>query len=219
MAASLPLMAARYGDYFDVDAILSEEERCPVRFAEAAVSLGHLDSSCADKDLPEGACVDLPLWLARSLHRRGKAVLTAPRCFNGAFRARLLADPKAINLRDKNAHFYELGLKLSPLLGDKAMADSLIKTFMPRYLELLDKSQSLRSEDVNAYTSTLTQLERGLFVDGYRSSSAFQRWRQRSSAKLVASHLVQHAHKRRKLEKPPGGGGVDAAVAAAAGRG
>ena len=53
--------------YFDIDEILAEEERVPVKFAAGAYRLGHLDASSATEDIQPDQTMDLPVWLALPL--------------------------------------------------------------------------------------------------------------------------------------------------------
>jgi GINS complex subunit 3 len=64
--------------YFDIDAILAEEQLLPCVFQTEAVGLGFLDASGVSDDLERSSRIDLPMWLAQDLMRRN--VRPAPPC-------------------------------------------------------------------------------------------------------------------------------------------
>lgn len=53
-------------EYFDVDAILTDNVKVPCTFEIAVPGLGYLESS-TESDIRKGTRVDLPLWLAEML--------------------------------------------------------------------------------------------------------------------------------------------------------
>ena len=58
------------GRYYDLDAILSEQETVPCTFHIDVIKIGHLDPHSPDSALRSGATVDLPLWLAKQVGAR-----------------------------------------------------------------------------------------------------------------------------------------------------
>jgi hypothetical protein len=89
-------------DYLSPAAILAEETLFPATVVYGASGLGRdLDPSCSTSDLPEGAEVELPLWLAQVLADRRMVRIGLPfayseRCVGRRRRRRRrLAPPRA----------------------------------------------------------------------------------------------------------------------------
>ena len=73
--------------YFDLDAILADEELIPAVFLTDVVGLGCLNASSVDDDIPAETRLELPLWLGRDLAVRNVSALGTVLLFS-AFRAR-----------------------------------------------------------------------------------------------------------------------------------
>ncbi len=56
--------------YFDLDALLAEEELVPCMFLTDAVGLGCLNAGSADDDVAKDTRLEMPLWLCRDLATR-----------------------------------------------------------------------------------------------------------------------------------------------------
>lgn len=68
--------------YYNVKAILAEEERVPVRFNTGVSGLGRqLDPSTSDEDLSTGSNVELPLWIIPELAVRNMVRVKLKKCF------------------------------------------------------------------------------------------------------------------------------------------
>ena len=65
--ASLSLLHTLNNDYYNIDSILMEQENVPCEMRTDIFKLGHLDPSSHERDLKQGARLDLPLWLAEKL--------------------------------------------------------------------------------------------------------------------------------------------------------
>lgn len=53
--------------YYDINAVLAEEERIPCELQTDIIKLGHLDKMRDDTNLQRGAKLLLPIWLAKEL--------------------------------------------------------------------------------------------------------------------------------------------------------
>lgn len=56
------------GRYLDIDEVLSEDERISCKVLQETSGLGHLNSNLNASDLPLGAKVDVPVWLAQAFY-------------------------------------------------------------------------------------------------------------------------------------------------------
>ena len=150
-------------DYYDVEAILREEERVPVVFRCAAHKLGHIDPSCGERDLPAGTRAELPHWVVRSLAQKQMVDVAAPRCFSDRVRAKLNADADSVALGDKCRNFYGLGLDLAAELGDEDLGAVLRRTMAHRFRRILDRALNSRGRDMVRYVNQLSELEKRVY--------------------------------------------------------
>jgi hypothetical protein len=98
-------------DYYDVDAILAEEELVPCCTLFDFSYLSHLDPDVASdhnngksnskhlRYLPENSRVKIPLWAVEKWAMLGYVRLSLPRHYGRKARERLEADPSEVDLR------------------------------------------------------------------------------------------------------------------------
>ena len=104
------------GSYFDLDDILSEEQRVPTTFLVPAAQLGHFMPGSEVRqidDLPKDTRLELPLWLSKNLVSKNMVRVDTPIFYGSRSRSRLKADAWSINIRDKCPYYYHVGKVLS----------------------------------------------------------------------------------------------------------
>ncbi len=182
------------GDYYDLDALLAENEGVPCRFNTAVYGLGRaLDPSCDAGDLAEGASCTVPFWMAQTLSRRNMAQPTLP----GVFRRRLRDDGFGMLQGDTGCHlFYEFARKLCtlPNLEERGLLEAFaLRTFRDRFVALLSahalRCDTQRAGDYRA--GTLANEELALFHVAQLSSRSFERWIYAKAARIEPSRLVR----------------------------
>ncbi|GAQ78162.1 hypothetical protein KFL_000090080 [Klebsormidium nitens] len=186
-------------DYFDLEAILAEEERVPVLFLTSVTGVGRaLDPSCDDDDLAEGVKVDLPQWLTKGqLSEKRFVEVRTPKCFNERVKKDIQADPGVVNLRERSAFFYAFGRSLCRILDNNAeLADFLLITFRGRYKDLLLQSHFAPDEDVQALKRIMTREEIRIFEAGRQSMQSFTQWRQRKDSIYNMAPILGKKRKR-----------------------
>jgi len=102
--------------YYDLDAILGEEQRVPTTFKVSAAQLGHFmpgNEVQQIEDLPKDTRLELPLWLSKILLERNMVALDMPPFYGSRNRSRLKADEWSINIRDKSPYYFRVGRTLS----------------------------------------------------------------------------------------------------------
>ena len=117
--------SARTGSrYFDIDDILATNQKMPCQFDQAAIGLGFIDPSSDDRDVPVGAKLELPLWLARALaiRRRPFVVVELPVAYRTTYRDILSADANVVDLHKLGPFFYDVGMKLLEFEHDEREA-------------------------------------------------------------------------------------------------
>jgi hypothetical protein len=88
--------------YYDVDAILAEEELVPCSTNFDFSYLSHLDPDLVDSKkhyLSESTRIKMPLWAIEKWATLGYVRLSLPRHFGKKARERLEADPSEVDLR------------------------------------------------------------------------------------------------------------------------
>jgi GINS complex subunit 3 len=87
--------------YYDIDAILAEEELLPCSTLFDFTYLAHLDPDLAEGEhfLPENSRVKIPLWAVEKWAVLGYVRLQLPRHYGRKARERLEADPSEVDLR------------------------------------------------------------------------------------------------------------------------
>jgi GINS complex protein len=115
--------------HLNIDLILSEDERIPCKFLVEGKNLGHLDSSNMENDLADGARVELPLWLAKSLSELKMVELELPKHYGSKMRDAIMAGAAPINLKDFSHYYFDVGLQLSKIKQDLDLQRSLRAAF------------------------------------------------------------------------------------------
>lgn len=177
-------------DYYDIQDILAEEERLPVRFRAGGTQIGRaIDPSCDDDDLKEGAKVDLPYWMAKCLASRNMIEVRLPKFYGERVRREVQADPGCISIRECSPFFYNFGLKAAPMVPDRSLPLFLLTTFRGRYQEVLARAHSCTDQDLTALKRLLSREEKELMEAGHQSMASHRWWLQRLEALSVASIL------------------------------
>jgi len=101
-------------DYYDLDNILSEEEKIPVSFLYPAWQLGFLDPGSGEEDLKRGAKVEVSVWLGKELQKNKYISLETPKLYGPKMRGALNADSQIISLHS-TPFFYHLGSLLAAM--------------------------------------------------------------------------------------------------------
>eukprot|EP00980_Cylindrotheca_fusiformis_P017944 scaffold5703_cov132-Cylindrotheca_fusiformis.AAC.3 len=111
-------MSSSSSSYFDVDAILAEEELIPCSTLFDFSHLAHLDpDDTGDGDyLAESSRIKMPLWAVREWAMLGFVRLSLPRHYGRKARERLEADPGDADLRKKNERYFSAGRMLVDLI-------------------------------------------------------------------------------------------------------
>ncbi|KAI5679042.1 hypothetical protein M9H77_09992 [Catharanthus roseus] len=166
-------------NYYDIDDILAEEEMVPAIFQESAYGVGLLESSDDTNMVEAGSKAELPFWLSCDLHGRGVISIDLPPWFRRDSRTRkeIGADAAHVDLRSRCQYFYELGLKIAPLVGDKTIGPFLLVAFQTRYKEVLVKAHTATPAVAPKYLTLLTNEEAKLYEVGQSSTAAFKKWR------------------------------------------
>eukprot|EP01135_Chromosphaera_perkinsii_P007619 Nk52_evm75s914 gene=Nk52_evmTU75s914 len=174
-------------NYYDLNAILAEELSVGCTFRISASNLGHFDQGSDNIHLEEGTNVELPLWLASILRKRNMVDMDTPNIFGPKYRASLKADASTVDLHSWCPHYYDVGMKIANLMGEPNLGPDLKQAFLDRFHLIMDLSLNSAHEDTSAFTSKLDELERQLFMSGFRAVIEYHKWHSRKIGKLSAS--------------------------------
>mmetsp|Transcript_19582 Transcript_19582/g.46757 ORF Transcript_19582/g.46757 Transcript_19582/m.46757 type:complete len:189 (-) Transcript_19582:1082-1648(-) len=174
-------------DYYDCDAIFSEETLIPTMFRTGARGVGRaLDPSNDQADLQQGSKVEIPFWMVRSLAERSMVEVQLPKCYNKRIRDKVQAGAEFVDLRTACPYFYEFGMKLNNLVLEEGLPDFLVNTFRVRYAELLTQCQSHDPRNCDQQhvkmRARLTVEEQQVFDAGCEGMAQLDGWRYSLSA-------------------------------------
>eukprot|EP00051_Salpingoeca_urceolata_P009559 m.115838 g.115838 ORF g.115838 m.115838 type:complete len:189 (+) comp16358_c0_seq1:400-966(+) len=185
--------------YYDIEAILAEQEAVPCSMTADVIKLGHLETGGSGRGdrskLRKGASVEFPLWLARVLKARNYVAMTHPAAFRSP--ERLKVDPSVHNLHEASPFFYQFGLDYAVLAGHEDTATLLIEVFQGRYRAVMDMAQNALHEDTLTPMAKLDHLERRLFQSGYQSDKEYQQWLKGDRGRLVAAPAIRDKKRKR----------------------
>ncbi|XP_023229180.1 DNA replication complex GINS protein PSF3-like [Centruroides sculpturatus] len=186
-------------NYFSIDDILATNERIPCRLELPLYKLGFLDSSSESNHLLAGHKIDLPFWLAESLHNRHIISIDLPKVYREAYREILLADANAVDLHKMGPYFYLFGQHLMsfPHRDKVEISKILSKTFRTRFRRIMDSSQNSLNDNSSCLKSNLDRTEEELFNVGKKAMMEFNGWQTRQTERISTSDLVV-IHKKRK---------------------
>eukprot|EP00850_Spirogloea_muscicola_P012634 SM000082S22876 [mRNA] locus=s82:387695:389153:+ [translate_table: standard] len=167
--------------YYDLDAVLVDDEQIPVLFRVGATGIGRaLDPSCDDDDLKKGAQVDLPLWMVQPLAGRNMIDVRLPRCYRDGLRKEMQADP---------------GVK------DRTLGAFVQSAYQGRYKDILVHAHSAPDKDISEMRRRLTNEEFSLMESGQKSMQHYKKWRLGEDG-LAEIAPILGKRRRRPLLKP-----------------
>ena len=181
--------------YWDIDDFLAEEEPVSVACQQQCYNMAFLNNSAKgnDKDLLPGTKLDIPLWLAKRLSRTNdeKFIIIIPVIYRENFQKTLSADPTVINLREKTPYYYEIAMKLIPLIHDETLGDILSIVMSTRLKTIIKKSFCLKTEDSTSFIKKLTNMERKIFENGRENITSYKFWMDDTSDNAQLSNFTR----------------------------
>jgi len=172
--------------YYDIDAILAEEELVPCTTLFEFSHLADLDpdgthhrqqrqqneeeNDCGESSayLPENNRIKIPLWAVEKWATLGFVRLQLPRHYGRRARERYDADPGDANLRKRNERFFLSGRRLVHLIEQSSTQVAKAIASLPRSRKnnnnsMIRHTQALRqvSEEARSLRRTLLQIYAG----------------------------------------------------------
>lgn len=166
-------------DYYDIDAIIAENERIPCKFNGHIEGIGYLEES-GKEDIKENTKLDLPVWLAGMLagiplrtedDQEIRLVdLMQPDCFSRKVINGIKSDSASLSLRTILPNFYRLAEKWGFWFEDQEFIEMIQAMLRERSVVLNDYSINLsgsgtsKSDDIEKYIHGLDELEKELYT-------------------------------------------------------
>ncbi|XP_077145085.1 DNA replication complex GINS protein PSF3 isoform X1 [Ranitomeya variabilis] len=194
----------REQSFLSLGDLLMSQDALPCRVESGFPRLGFLEKGGDSDHIPEGARMELPLWMVKGLYDNKRRIVSVelPRTYREGWRTVFSADAGVVDLHKMGPHYYGFGLQLLSFQSPEntEIAQTLLQTFIGRFRGIMDSSQNAYNEDTSALVARLDELERGLFRTGQRGLNAFQSWERGTAARITASSLVQ-SYKKRKFNE------------------
>jgi len=174
--------------FFDMDDILSSQQKIQCTFEKSAPKLGFFDPNSKSDDIDQGAKIDLPNWLARELQDPKKSIVSIeiPRSYGSSYRTILNADAHVVDLHKLGPYFYTSGIDLI-LYGTPETRDlgkTLVQTFTGRFRWLMDKGMNAGGEDK---PHLMDKAELKLYATAQAAARSYVRWVYRESELISAT--------------------------------
>ncbi|KAH3714638.1 DNA replication complex GINS protein PSF3-like [Dreissena polymorpha] len=189
-------------NYYDLDDIISTNEKIPCKIEIPIYRLGYLDSSSVNEHLTPGSKLEFPFWMARSLCSRKRHMVSVemPKQYREAYREILTADASVVDLHKLGPYYFSFGIHMLKfeLPESPDVAKILVKSFQQRFRKVMDSSQNCYNEDTSKLTDKLDESEILLFRAGQHGLNEFVRWETRQTEKLTTSEMVKNHRKRKR---------------------
>lgn len=189
-------------DYFSVPDILCTEERLSCKIETMMPGLGYLDPSSETEDLPIGAKLELPVWMALPMTEMNSRIISIeiPKIYRETYREILQADAGAITLSKWNPFFYELGMQLRkfPNRESEIITPMLLQTFRFRLRLLINWAQNPTPDLM--LSLQLPRLERDLYLLGRKHRTILNKWLKKGSKIIETSEMAQNLRKRKRSD-------------------
>ncbi|TCD70497.1 DNA replication protein [Steccherinum ochraceum] len=179
-------------EYYDIDAILAENQKVQCTFKVNVPDMGHLAGG-EDRDIKSGAKIQIPMWMAYILIYSDYADFNIPPPFSSRVRNALDAEARSVRLTSlvgQGGMWYTFGVMIMRLLNDEPaleMSNILVKTFRARLTEVVDQAQHFASIGAStgggssgdqgmAFREGLDGTERELFALAQWSVKLMKKW-------------------------------------------
>ncbi|KAH8106057.1 GINS complex, Psf3 component [Cristinia sonorae] len=172
-------------EYYDIEAILAENQKVQCTFKVDVPDMGHLAGG-EDRDIKATSKLQIPMWMAYILIYSDYADFNIPHPFSSRVRNALNAEARSVKLTSL------VGQGGMCLNDDPAveMSNVLVKTFRARLTEIIDQAQHFASIGAStagnsgdqgmAFREGLDGTERELFALAQWSVKMMKRWHESS---------------------------------------
>ncbi|OZJ04971.1 hypothetical protein BZG36_01769 [Bifiguratus adelaidae] len=137
-------------EYYDIDAILSEQQRVPCTFKYSIPNHAFLEGGEQQGDLKSGTRAELPFWIAANLaaadltsssttsSEASLIELQVPKHYGSKVRNALDASPVSIDCKALSRYYFSFGQKLVSLIVADELTRSLREAFQARLSAIMN---------------------------------------------------------------------------------
>ncbi|XP_032519864.2 DNA replication complex GINS protein PSF3 [Danaus plexippus] len=186
-------------NYLSITDILVTNEKVPCKFLHDLPKMGFMDPSATEDDLKAGTNVEIPIWLAESLHARRPPLVSVelPKIYKETYREILNADACTVDMHKLGQYFYELGCYIAKYDIKGEVATTLMDTFKQRFRMIL--SASVSTDSITAL-QPLSTSERDRTAGAVVTEKALSGWLKRGDCPLTTATMVANHRKRKRAE-------------------
>lgn len=196
-----------YNKYWDIDDILMSNEQMTcmadkdLRGVNFNDKTAHLDLDAVTK---EGQKLELPLWLAKLLRKKGYITIRNPKFMAEKFYNQIVADPTIINFKNKNNYIYDLYIQLIPMLDENhKWSKNTAFAFFKRLFYLFMNSTDIHFEN-HSLIKTLSFKEKRFYDESLKINRSFKYYLEfycfnnKSLEEIVEAKKLTHLKKKTK---------------------
>ncbi|KAJ1988082.1 DNA replication protein [Dimargaris cristalligena] len=177
-------------DYYDIDAILAEQQRIPSTLLVDIPGLG-LDEQNGGGDMQANSTVELPYWIAETLAANDFIELQMPKPFSARMRRILQASCTNVNFHTLCPYFYEFGLKLAVTFDEPQLNDLLAEVYRKRLELILDAAQRADSQNMAEFVSQLDESEKKVYILAKQSTQSIRQWQKGQLYRLQMADVLK----------------------------
>jgi len=108
--------------FWDIEDILMSNEQISCVADKDIIGLNFNEKHSSldfDSINKEGQKLEIPLWMANNLRKKGYITIKNPKFLTDKFYNQMVADPTIINFKNKNNYIFDLYIQLIPLLDEQ----------------------------------------------------------------------------------------------------
>ncbi|ORZ39525.1 hypothetical protein BCR44DRAFT_39982, partial [Catenaria anguillulae PL171] len=176
-------------EYYDLDAILADQQSIPCTFKCKVPGLGYLQGSEAEEDILEGTKLNLPLWLAEGLLSEESQSIAPnlPKAFSEPILRQLDASAPSVDLHNLSPYFFRFAekfIRMSTPPQSHRLAVLLSEAFGDRLTSIMDHTQTRLEEHSSHFVQSLDMTERDILKQGQVASEQLKKWQMREPVRI-----------------------------------
>ncbi|KAJ1922889.1 DNA replication protein [Tieghemiomyces parasiticus] len=186
-------------DYYDIEAILADQQRIPCVLLVDTPGLGMGDgdhhsaagSNGGGNVIPAQTKLELPYWLAEAMAANDLCELQMPKPFGSRMRRTLQASCYNVNFHSLCPYFYQFGLKLAAALDEPQLNELLADVYRQRLALILDAAQRADSQNMAEFVIQLDESERQVYKVAKRGTHAVREWQRGQLNRLQMAEVLK----------------------------
>ncbi|CDK25613.1 unnamed protein product [Kuraishia capsulata CBS 1993] len=172
-------------EYYDIDDIIADSQRLPVKFQISVPGLGYLEGN-PGKQVSKDSRMELPLWLALILaicpiddsedSGQNFVELLPPEFLSAKVQNAIKSSPATIDLHSILPHFYNFVVKWCWLFEDAQLVQLCLDMLRERAAEINSRSSNSTARQNLDQINKLDEFEKRIFKLNYDSFKDLKQW-------------------------------------------